>query len=426
MVLHERPETLRRRWTGIEPAGRGSLVPTALKAAEPTRYPDTSGRHRSRRSVRCNHEAPDPPHRRHRPGRRGRQEAAVLLTLSLFCSETALRQYGADWRTIAPDLSYVALPAEGRLSDDDIARIDLAVFTADIWTGDRGPAFFKVLLRAPNAKWLHMFAAGTDDPVFAELRRRGTRLTHSAGSSATPIAHTVIMHTIALCRGARELAVAQQQRRWAERDVTDVEGRTMGIIGLGSIGAEVARLAQHFGIRVIGVRRSPRGDEPCETWPTQRLHELLPLVDDLVLTAPLTDATRNIIGATELALLPRGAHLINIGRGQLVDEPALIAALQSGHLGGAALDVFWNEPRIDARFLLLDNVVLQPHLGSAALDVFVVEPLPADNPLWDLPNVIVTPHSAGGTPLATERAAEIFAGNLGRSLRNESLINEVT
>ena len=314
----------------------------------------------------------------------------------MFCSETALRQYGADWRTIAPDLSYVALPAEGRLSDDDIARIDLAVFTADIWTGDRGPAFFKVLLRAPNAKWLHMFAAGTDDPVFAELRRRGTRLTHSAGSSATPIAHTVIMHTIALCRGARELAVAQQQRRWAERDVTDVEGRTMGIIGLGSIGAEVARLAQHFGIRVIGVRRSPHGDEPCETWPTQRLHELLPLVDDLVLTAPLTDATRNIIGATELALLPRGAHLINIGRGQLVDEPALIAALQSGHLGGAALDVF------------------------------VVEPLPADNPLWDLPNVIVTPHSAGGTPLATERAAEIFAGNLGRYLRNESLINEVT
>jgi D-2-hydroxyacid dehydrogenase (NADP+) len=396
VVLHERPETLWRRWTGIEPAGRGSLVPTALKAAEPTRYPDTSGRHRSRRSVRCNHEAPDPPHRRHRPGRRGRQEAAVLLTLSLFCSETALRQYGADWRTIAPDLSYVALPAEGRLSDDDIARIDLAVFTADIWTGDRGPAFFKVLLRAPNAKWLHMFAAGTDDPVFAELRRRGTRLTHSAGSSATPIAHTVIMHTIALCRGARELAVAQQQRRWAERDVTDVEGRTMGIIGLGSIGAEVARLAQHFGIRVIGVRRSPHGDEPCETWPTQRLHELLPLVDDLVLTAPLTDATRNIIGATELALLPRGAHLINIGRGQLVDEPALIAALQSRHLGGAALDVF------------------------------VVEPLPADNPLWDLPNVIVTPHSAGGTPLATQRAADIFAGNLGRYLRNESLINEVT
>ena len=188
----------------------------------------------------------------------------------------------------------------------------------------------------------------------------------------------------------------QNAKRWLPQHHPDVEGRTMAVVGLGSIGTEVARIAPAFGIRVIGVRRTPRGDEPCETWALSRLHELLPLVDDLVLTAPLTDATRNIIGATELALLPRGAHLINIGRGQLVDEPALIAALQSGHLGGAALDVF------------------------------VVEPLPADNPLWDLPNVIVTPHSAGGTPLATQRAADIFAGNLGRYLRNESLINEVT
>jgi phosphoglycerate dehydrogenase-like enzyme len=281
------------------------------------------------------------------------------------------------------------------LADDAMARIDLAVFTADIWYDDRGPAFFKTLLRAPNAKWLHMFAAGTDDPVFAAVRSRGIRLTHSAGSSGTTIAHTVIMQAIALCRGTRALAVAQQERRWAERDVTDVEGRTMGIIGLGNIGSEVARLAQHFGIRVIGVRRSPQGDEPCETWPTSRLRELLPLVDDLVLTAPLTDETRNMIGERELALLPQGAHIINIGRGQLIDEPALIAALQSGHLGGAALDVF------------------------------VVEPLPAASPLWDLPNVIVTPHSAGGTPLATQRAADIFADNFGRYLRSETLINEV-
>ncbi len=147
---------------------------------------------------------------------------------------------------------------------------------------------------------------------------------------------------------------------------------------------------------MIGLRRSPCGDEPCETWPTSRLHELLPLVDDLVLTAPLTDETRNIIGATELALLPRGAHVINVGRGQLIDESALVEALQSGQIGGAALDVF------------------------------VVEPLPSGNPLWDMPNVIVTPHSAGGTPLATQRAADVFAENLGRYLRAEPLINEVT
>ena len=288
------------------------------------------------------------------------------------------------------------MPTEGHVGEADLARIDLAVFTPDAWVGGLGAPFFGALLRAPNARWLHMFAAGTDNPVFAQLLRQGVRLTNSAGSSATPIAHTVIMHVIGLCRDARTFAIAQHEHRWAERNAVDVEGRTMGIVGLGSIGSEVARLAQHFGIRVIGMRRTPRGDEPCETWPTSRLHELLPLVDDLVLTAPLTDETHEIIGARELALLRPGAHLVNIGRGQLIDEPALIAALQSGHLGGAALDVF------------------------------VVEPLPADNPLWDLPNVIVTPHSAGGTPLADRRALGMFNENLGRYVRGDALINEVT
>ena len=278
---------------------------------------------------------------------------------------------------------------------DEIASIDLAVFSADMWTEGRGPAFFKVLLQAPQPKWLHMFAAGVDNPVFVEVRRRGIRLTHSAGSSAIPIAHTVIMHVLALCRGARAFSVAQSAHQWAESDVVDVEGRTMGIIGLGSIGTEVARLAEQFGMRVIGVRRTPTGDEPCETWPTSRLHELLPMVDVLVLTAPLTADTLGMIGARELALLPTGAHVVNVGRGQVIDEPALAAGLGSGHLGGAALDVF------------------------------VVEPLPTESPLWDLPNVIITPHSAGGTPLATVRAAEIFADNLGRYVRGEPLRNEV-
>ncbi len=264
-----------------------------------------------------------------------------------------------------------------------------------MWTEERGPSFFKVLLQAPKAKWLHMLAAGVDHPVFDELRSRGIRLTHSAGSSAVPIAHTVIMHVVALCRSARAFAVAQSAHEWAESDVVDVEGRTMGIIGLGSIGAEVARLAQHFGMRVIGMRRTPRGDEPCETWPTSRLHEMLPLIDVLVLTAPLTPDTMGMIGSHELSLLPTGAHVVNVGRGQVMDEAALAAALSSGHLGGAALDVF------------------------------VVEPLPVESPLWDLPNVTITPHSSGGTPLATARAAEIFADNLGRYTRGEPLRNEV-
>jgi phosphoglycerate dehydrogenase-like enzyme len=201
------------------------------------------------------------------------------------------------------------------------------------------------------------------------------------------------MQIIAMCRDMRVLAVAQSNHEWAERDVADVEGRRMAIVGLGSIGAEVARLAAHFGIHVVGLRRTPTGQEPCETWPTNRLHELLPRIDDLVLTAPLNTATRGIIGARELAMLPRGAHLVNVGRGELIDEPALVDALRSGQV------------------------------GAAALDVFAVEPLPADSALWDLPNVLITPHSSGATKLSGDRAAAVFADNLGRFVGGDTLRN---
>lgn len=301
--------------------------------------------------------------------------------------------YGDLWRSIDPTLQFLELPHERRCTPDEIASIDIAVFSADLWQEGRGGSFMKVLLQAPNATWLHMFSAGLDDPVFAQLMQRGVTVTHSAGSSAVPIAHTVLMHVISLCREARAFAVAQSDRRWDNRLTLDVEGRRMGIVGLGAIGSEVARLAPHFGISVTGLRRTPSGHEPCTTWPIERLHELLPRIDDLVLTAPLNAQTRGIIGATELALLPRGAHVVNVGRGELIDEEALAAALHSGHLGGAALDVF------------------------------TVEPLPDTSPLWGMPNVIVTPHSAGTTPLAAARAAEVFADNLrrlteGRTLRN--------
>jgi phosphoglycerate dehydrogenase-like enzyme len=290
-------------------------------------------------------------------------------------------------------LEYLVLP-EGRLLDEqEMATIDLAVFSADLWQGKRGASFMKVLLQSPSVRWLHMFSAGLDNPVFAMLGDRGVTVTHSAGSSATPIAHTVIMHLIAMCRDARQLSIAQSDHEWSDRGTVDVEGRHVGIVGLGSIGSEVARLATHFGMKVTGVRRSPTGAEPCETWSVDRLHELLAQIDDLVLTAPLTEATRGIIGADELALLPRGAHVVNVGRGELVDEPALVAALILGHI------------------------------GAAALDVFAVEPLPSDSPLWDMPNVIVTPHSAGTTPLASRRAADIFLDNLGRFMRGDPLRN---
>ena len=160
-----------------------------------------------------------------------------------------------------------------------------------------------------------------------------------------------------MCRNGRRLAVAQSNCDWLDVDVVDVEGRTVGIIGFGAIGAEVARLASAFGMHPIGMRRSPRGDEPCPVWTTDRLHELLRIADDIVLCAPLNESTNGMIGPTELALLRPGAHLVNVGRGQLIDEPALVDALTTGRL------------------------------AAAALDVFAVEPLPIDSPLWTLPKI---------------------------------------
>lgn len=312
---------------------------------------------------------------------------------TLLCTEAALEQYEATWRSLVPTLDFVTIPRTERVPLEDLARADIAVLTGDVWT-DRGAGrLFSVVKKASNLRWFHVFAAGTNEPIFDELRARGVSITHSAGSSARPIAHTVMMHLIALCRNARTFAVDQSNKRWLELDGVDLEGRTLGIVGLGQIGAELALLAPHFGMRVIGLRRTVRGDEPCETWPISRLHDLLPMVDDLVLAASLNDTSQGIIGAAELAMLRPGAHLVNVGRGGLIDEQALTDSLRNGHLGGAALDVF------------------------------VVEPLPATSELWDLPNVIVTPHSAASTPIGYVRAAEIFHDNLDRYSRGVELRN---
>jgi phosphoglycerate dehydrogenase-like enzyme len=201
------------------------------------------------------------------------------------------------------------------------------------------------------------------------------------------------MQLVAMCRATRPLAVAQSNREWLDVDVIDVEGRTVGIVGFGAIGAEVARLAQAFGMHPIGLRRSPRGDEVCPVWGNDRLHELLGAVDDLVLCASLNTSSHGMIGAAELALLQPGAHIVNVGRGQLIDESALVEALTSGRV------------------------------AAAALDVFTTEPLPNESPLWSLPNVIVTPHTAGATPLAAERAAQVFVRNLTRWAEGEQLLN---
>jgi phosphoglycerate dehydrogenase-like enzyme len=276
----------------------------------------------------------------------------------------------------------------------DPASVELAYFSGDVFP-DHVRDFVLALRDAPRLRWLHTFSAGVDHPWFQQLRARGIRLTTSSGAHAVPIAHTVLLYLLALSRGLPAWMDAQRRRAWETHEVKDLEGLVLGVVGLGPIGLEVARLGAACGMRVLGARRTPRGDEPCETWPLTRLDELCERADALVLALPLTPDTRHIVDAARLARMKPGAWLVNVGRGALVDEPALVEALRDGRLGGAGLDVFETEP------------------------------LPAESPLWSLPNVIVTPHNSGDTPGNLVRASEIFLDNLARWTRGAPLRNEV-
>ena len=324
----------------------------------------------------------------------------------LLCGPEFLRRYGervvALARETGAELEPVALPADpaARLDRGVTERVELAYFSGDVhptWSG----AFFAAAFSAEKLRWMHCFNAGTDHPVFARLLERGVRLTNSPGASAVPIAHSAIAGLLALARRLPHFGAAQREHRWLEAGAVapppDLAGQTLVIVGLGGIGGEIARLARALGMRVIGVRRSAaRGAVTADDLvPPARLREVLPRADWLALACPLTDETCGWIDADALALLPDGAHVINVARGEIVDERALVAELGAGRIAGAYLDVF------------------------------EVEPLPPDSPLWSLPNVIVTPHAAALSAGNQARQAEIFLANLARWARGEALANVV-
>lgn len=278
--------------------------------------------------------------------------------------------------------------------EGDPAGVTAAYFSGDVFP-ERTREFVLVLAKAQGLRWLHSFSAGMDHPWFQQLLARGVRVTNSSGASAVPIAHTVMLYLLALSRDLRGFEDARSRRAWEPHDVVDLQDQRLVVLGMGPIGRAVARLGLAFGMEALGLTRNPRGDEPCATWPLARLDEALPRCDWLVIALPLADGTRGLLSADRLARLPRSAHLVNVGRGEIVDEAALVAALRSGHLAGAALDVF------------------------------ATEPLPPESPLWEMRNVIVTPHSSGTSPSNQARATALFVENLGRWRRGEPLRNEV-
>jgi len=256
----------------------------------------------------------------------------------------------------------------------------------------------RALQWAPNLRWIAATSAGVDK-LAPEVAERVV-LTNGTGLGAEPIAEHVICSLMMLSRGSHVYLRQQVEHKWQRGyQAREISGLTMGVIGMGAIGRAVARRARALGMRVIGVRRSvdglqqdPDADEMC---PPSNLEHVLSNSDAVVLATPLTSETRQLIGAPQLSAMKRGAILINIARGAVVDDGALLDALNNGHLGGAALDVF------------------------------APEPLPADSALWDAPNVIITPHCASSTDRYDERVSELMSDNLRRYVNGEPLRNVV-
>lgn len=260
------------------------------------------------------------------------------------------------------------------------------------------PGFDQALETAPGLKWLHTCTAGADRPLLYRLQARGVTVTTSAGANARPVAHNAMAALLAIARRFPRFAHDQLACRWnrltLQEAPVDLEDTTATIVGQGHIGREIARLCQAVGIRTIGVRRSNRPSEHCDsTVALADLASVLPHTDWLILACALTPETDGLIDLAKLRLLPRHAVVINVSRGRVVVEDDLIKALREGLIGHAYADVFHQEP------------------------------LPADSPLWTLPNMMISPHSAGisrGFPRSTARA---FLSNLDRWMQGAPLSN---
>ena len=244
-------------------------------------------------------------------------------------------------------------------------------------------------------RWIHTNGAGVDFFPLDAIRERGIVLTNGSGLNSVPIAEAALMGMLAAARSLPALVRAQQGRRWAreEAGTGELNGSSALVIGMGSIGSAVGERLRALGVAVTGVRRLPAGEAGVlgpDDWRPR-----LPEFDWVILTAPLTPATRHLIGAAELGAMRPGAWLINMARGGLVDEPALAAALRSGRPAGAYLDATEREPP------------------------------PADSPLWDLPNLILTPHISGVTRGHDARAVDMFVQQLHRYRTGEPMLNVV-
>jgi D-2-hydroxyacid dehydrogenase (NADP+) len=252
---------------------------------------------------------------------------------------------------------------------------------------------------APPLEWVQLPSAGVDGYLTDGLVASGVTLTSVRGMAGAAGAEHILGLMLMFNRGLKYFYDRQRERRWDERlDLAlTLAGQTLGVVGLGGMGSALAERAKALGMRVLAIKREP-GERPPyvdELHGPDGLHAVLAVSDHVALTLPITDETRNLVDRAALARAKPGAYLYNIGRGELIDDEALVDALRSGRLAGAGLDVFREEP------------------------------LPPESPYWDLDNVLITPHLGGDTPFDRDHIVELFLANLERYRDGRSLLNVV-
>lgn len=309
-------------------------------------------------------------------------------------------------RAAAPGARLVTVSVEG-LADGPLEDVEVMLRG---WLSSE--AFDRLLIRAPRLSWVHSATSGVERALTPSALERGLVVTNARGVFSRPIAEYVLMMILAVSRRLPQLLELQRERTWQPLEGAELRDVTVGIVGLGSIGRAVGALATAFGCRVIAVRRRPDGEGAGGDAGTgeersfgevmldhvggpESLPDLLAESDFIVLAAPLTPETEDMINDETLALVKPGAWLINVARGRLIDERALLRALRDGTLGGAVLDTFRDEP------------------------------LPPMSSFYDLPNVIVTPHTAWSSGRVLDRSVELFCDNLRRFAKGEPLLNVV-
>jgi phosphoglycerate dehydrogenase-like enzyme len=294
-------------------------------------------------------------------------------------------------RILVPDLHWVVINADGS-SAEPADSCELLVLAGESYTA----RFVETVLKIPAVRWAHTEDAGTDGLFYDTMRQRGVAVTHSPGTNAIEVAEFAFGQVLWSAKRFGAFHDNQRAHRWQLLGLESLSDKTILVVGLGAIGQEVTKFAKAFGMHVLGIRQSPTTIANVDQQGTlAELSLLLPNADFVVLAVPLTDQTRELIGARELACMKPTATLINVARGAVVNVQALKEALQAGTI------------------------------RQAYLDVLPTEPWPANDDLWDVPNLFLTPHNAWSSPMYLPRVADLWLENLQRYVSGHELLHQV-